>query len=821
MGLNKWDEVLKPGSKIAIGARFKHDSPDIANRRVKVYYEFFYYRLGGHNWYENPYTTGKATVNGVVKYHNTKQLVNLYHQTRHTVHSGNVWVSYVSSTTKSMPYKFEHDGKIVPPIDASIIISGNYTLPTIGGTSTPKPPTNPDKKYATLSSVPTTLRVGQTYTVSVKSNSSSYTHSLSLSIDSEYNAVSSRSTATKITFTVPESSRFGTKEYLRGLLMLHTYNSSGTYLSGDSYSRNVYPKPKPPTSSGVSIADGSSASNIFSSNNQVLMGLSNLTATVSGAKAVASGASINQYEVTLKNSAGTTRMKATSSSSTVELGTPNYSLTGSEVLDAHIRVRDTNGEWSSVNKKTSILRVHRYSSPSGNGSVTRNGTSVNVKYNWNVSSLKESGSTERNSAKIIVQSKTTNSTSWSSKDTYDNTKLSGNRSLNLSGYDTVQGYDFRIRVKDGVTQTYINIGSIGTEAVPLDLSKGGAGVGKIHSGSGAHLQVGSGGIDSEGKIRENGVIVSEGRHYNYKTFTVGGNANSYYPVIISSQAQFGFHRYSISRGYNWAAPNTWNTSTHRGGLTFDFEWSGDTAWGGNDKSIRVIEWNETYTTMVGGLGLGRSGGLIVWLRGGGAQYRFRSERGQYASLEVRLDGFTDASGTSFPVRTSPVASEINNRYPVRGAASLYDNGNKLWSAGNDGSGSGLDADKLDGLHASSFAKVGDIPTIPSIPKAYSPTWGGSGNNRWLRFPSGHQICWGSTTTTNSSASVTYPRGFTSTPMITVTGAYASFSPSTTVSSASKTAATFYIVDGRNGGLWGGSYTSGKSATLRYIAVGIG
>ena len=31
------------------------------------------------------------------------------------------------------------------------------------------------------------------------------------------------------------------------------------------------------------------------------------------------------------------------------------------------------------------------------------------------------------------------------------------------------------------------------------------------------------------------------------------------------------------------------------------------------------------------------------------------------------------------------------------------NGNKVWNAGNDGSGSGLDADTVDGYHASDFA----------------------------------------------------------------------------------------------------------------------
>ncbi|WP_415989881.1 hypothetical protein [Intestinibacter bartlettii] len=43
------------------------------------------------------------------------------------------------------------------------------------------------------------------------------------------------------------------------------------------------------------------------------------------------------------------------------------------------------------------------------------------------------------------------------------------------------------------------------------------------------------------------------------------------------------------------------------------------------------------------------------------------------------------------------------------------NGNKVWNAGNDGSGSGLDADTLDGYHAngSNDRPYGHIPTIES------------------------------------------------------------------------------------------------------------
>jgi len=173
---------------------------------------------------------------------------------------------------------------------------------------------------------------------------------------------------------------------------------------------------------------------------------------------------------------------------------------------------------------------------------------------------------------------------------------------------------------------------------------------------------------------------------DFKDIYVYGDVNTYYVVLIQGEYQYSFGRYSVTRGYNWAGPDTWNNATHRGGLTLDFEWSGDTAWGGNDKAIRIIEFNESYSTMVGGLGYPVNGGVIIWLRGGGvngALYRIRTPIGCNATVTA-YDGvsatnhststsFTAADSTVFSTRanTSNVNNEVNARYPVRGAALLY------------------------------------------------------------------------------------------------------------------------------------------------------
>ena len=198
----------------------------------------------------------------------------------------------------------------------------------------------------------------------------------------------------------------------------------------------------------------------------------------------------------------------------------------------------------------------------------------------------------------------------------------------------------------------------------------------------------------------------------YVDFTVNGDADTYYPVSIRGGGKFAFQMYSISRGYSWTAPNTWNTSTHRGGLTLTWQNSGDGFWGGNDHDIRIIKWDETYTTIVAGMGGsvgggGTHGGVVVWLRGGGALYRFHGPQASAGDVNVHLTSVTASNSTVFAPRslsTTTRNNELLPKYPIRNQSELYDNNNRVWHAGNDGPNSGLDADTLDGLQGDFYFK---------------------------------------------------------------------------------------------------------------------
>ncbi|EQB09672.1 gp53-like domain-containing protein [Novosphingobium lindaniclasticum] len=113
-----------------------------------------------------------------------------------------------------------------------------------------------------------------------------------------------------------------------------------------------------------------------------------------------------------------------------------------------------------------------------------------------------------------------------------------------------------------------------------------------------------------------------------------------------------------------------------------------------------------------------------------------------------------SSAWGYVVRPN-VAGARNLQFACEGAVTL-DNceinaynvttlGNKVWNAGNDGAGSGLDADMLDGYHASAFVPVGDLSA-----------------RGWTRLTNGLLLQWGTQTFgADSYGTINFPIAFSS------------------------------------------------------------
>ena len=579
---------------------------------------------------------------------------------------------------------------------ANRTISGSFVAATIPRAST--------------FTVSNSLTTGSAYTVTITRSSTSFMHRVYRKIGSSEVELTSSAIATSHSINMPHSlfNSYPNTSSISASIIVKTFNGATQIGSASQNVTINLVSTAIPTNSGTTWSNSDSTP---LSSNQMIRGVSRLTLGT-GTVAGSYSSTISSYEFSYQIVGSDWTSAVNSSTRAYTYPAFNFPTSESVVLNIRSRVKDSRGRYSDWSTATSnsAIRVHHYAPPSiGNISVKRAGsgnTTLQVYRSHSVTPLYQGGSTsgQKNTANLRFQTRELGGSTVSSNTGGTSTSLSTAAAwVNLaSAFTANKSYQVRAVLSDARQTVYGSWVTVGTEFVPLDIGPKGIGVGKVHSDASYDLEVGIGGIrsegnilingvvtgnriDSTGSIRSNGTAIEQGRHSNFKTFTVGGTANNYYPVIISSQATFGFHRYSISRGYNWPAPDTWNNSTHKGGLTFDFEWSGDTNWGGNDKTVRVIEWNETYSTMVGGLKLARTGGLVVWLRGGRAQYRLSSERGVYAGVEVKLSGFTDGSGENFPVRSSPVSSEVYGSYPVRGTGALYEYGHRVITTNTIGS----------------------------------------------------------------------------------------------------------------------------------------
>ena len=227
-------------------------------------------------------------------------------------------------------------------------------------------------------------------------------------------------------------------------------------------------------------------------------------------------------------------------------------------------------------------------------------------------------------------------------------------------------------------------------------------------------------------------------------FTVGGDAATYYPVVISGGGGEKVTDFQIFRGYGETAPSSWGSSTHMGGLTFNYKIMGSAGWGGYPTGIRVIEFGEIYRRILGGIAFtAHTMKHVVWLRGGTATYHIWSN----ADISIEVNDSTSASNyvsasphkwysydhsnaaydVTVSERTSAqadsgVANEVYLNMPVSynsaGTPAVYGiatsaYNHKFWNSSNDGSGSGLDADLLDGQHGSYYLNYNNLSNTPS------------------------------------------------------------------------------------------------------------
>ena len=190
---------------------------------------------------------------------------------------------------------------------------------------------------------------------------------------------------------------------------------------------------------------------------------------------------------------------------------------------------------------------------------------------------------------------------------------------------------------------------------------------------------------------------------------------------------------------------------------------------------------------------------------------FISENLGWTSGYIDMGGFLQWNGsgarTEFAVlhiSTNHVALEARNQSNVKGTLCLQPyggwvtigQGNTAWHAGNDGSGSGLDADMLDGYHANAFLRLESNTRLQQ-------------DRGYLLYANGLKETWGEIViNANSAGYWEYPVGFSSWvhPQISVT----------VVNGEDNASQVTGITSVGLGGIW--VYTASNSAVRIYIRI---
>ena len=196
--------------------------------------------------------------------------------------------------------------------------------------------------------------------------------------------------------------------------------------------------------------------------------------------------------------------------------------------------------------------------------------------------------------------------------------------LHLQSPSTWTGIGFNDSASTG-TQYIWHYGGTGTFAI--------GGGGSTVSGKKLHIDGGTSiGVDFDNtSVPANGLAV-QGAIYTTQinntrmlegSFTINGDANTYYPVYWWGGDQTQIMDIEIYRSYNATAPSTWNTATHKGGLNMRLS-ANFGGWGGASYDSLVTDFRQTYSNMVSEIGwFGNNRGFCIWLRGGGAIYHYK------------------------------------------------------------------------------------------------------------------------------------------------------------------------------------------------------
>ena len=641
---------------------------EVTNNRSVVSYVVRVKRIANYNDNWTPisggsYTTltigGQTALNNAR--HNWTTSSNNYNHTA-VVASGSVNVPHDANGKKVIAYSLNFNANVASISNmANVEISGSFTAPDI-----------PRVSKATLSK--TSFNFSEYVTLTTNRASNTFTHKVSY-IDGASNISINASMGDSGSFLIPASRMNSHPSSTSVPMTIRVITVSGGVDIGThdiAVTVNV-PASVIPTVGSLALAETVTAvSNVFSANTQYVSGVSRMKATA-GTFAGAYGSTISRYYFEIS---GMSTFATNSTSSSVTLPVFNFPSSGSVAHVLRVRVLDSRGRYSAW-RNSGTFRVHAYKPPVvSNPEVIRlsTPTTLQVTRSFGISLLNEHGSAsdQKNTASYYIRTRKVGEKDWVTNTGAKSTATAGlsNSSANLAGaFSASDMWEVKAVVEDKLNTSESAVITVGTEFATMEILKGtGIGVGKAPVAGQGNLQVGTAGISSEGPLKATTLDVTGSGGNIQPLNTIYNPTNGVLIDICGHHTINMITVYVQGHGYGHMPINSIFQTYHY-----------DTI--GSFMNTRQMNFGHALPT---GTFFVHGTRIKLWIPPTAA----------YKTFTITATGM---NGAIYNVGLSNSAFPGSITY--RSNCQIH----KSWNEENHGSGSGLDADLLDGKHASAFA----------------------------------------------------------------------------------------------------------------------
>ena len=272
-----------------------------------------------------------------------------------------------------------------------------------------------------------------------------------------------------------------------GTIALQTwYGGRHTGTSWKNITVNM-PTSPPVISGSITPNDNSNVKNILGVNNHYVLGKSILNLSLSINKTFKYDAVFQRFQVDFMRSDGRTAWIGHFHQDTNNIlinTTSILDLMNSNSITGRFRllVVDNRDGFSNI-IQSNVVTFHRYENPTVYGFVNRRNNEQDVldlDFTWNIFSIKVNG-VEKNSATINLHTKQSSAIQYTKNKTIQGVGVTKREITSLSGkFPIAYSYNVRVEIIDGFGNTTLDLGSVSTAKFPLDISRNGIGVNKIH-----------------------------------------------------------------------------------------------------------------------------------------------------------------------------------------------------------------------------------------------------------------------------------------------------------------------------------------------------